>query len=306
LGLHAGTACELLLPRGDLLSSARRRAARDAATRQRDRLGRLAARSPSASGYGARSRACSPYSRELGLFPLEQAVHRMTRIVVAAVQTGRTRRDRRRQSHAYLVVFDPARVIDKSTYRSLRSFRRHRVTVMVAVTVALRPTARPATAPAAFSGGRRTGDAIGDLVAWLPHATHRQPQSATSVRFSQCFSPPALLRSSSWPRIRSGLGMDQPAQSNLTLPLDLRVRGFRQHADILHPAEFWSAFVPHHRVSPFSWSRWSRCSASSFNPAQPGISRGSCDSHARAPAVAIPARGDRLMLALALRPQSAR
>ena len=65
--------------------------------------------------WGTFPRVLGHYSRELGLFPLEEAVRRMTRL--SARRFGLDDRGEIKVgAHADLVVLDPARVIDRSTY----------------------------------------------------------------------------------------------------------------------------------------------------------------------------------------------
>jgi N-acyl-D-amino-acid deacylase len=65
--------------------------------------------------WGTFPRVLGRYARELGLFPLEEAVHRMTGL--SARRFGlKDRGEIAVGKHADLVVFDPARVIDRSTY----------------------------------------------------------------------------------------------------------------------------------------------------------------------------------------------
>jgi len=65
--------------------------------------------------WGTFPRVLGHYSRELGLFPLEEAVHRMTGL--SARRFGLDGRGTVTPgAHADLVVLDPERVIDRSTY----------------------------------------------------------------------------------------------------------------------------------------------------------------------------------------------
>ena len=65
--------------------------------------------------WGTFARVLGRYARELGLFPLEEAVHRMTGM--AARKFGlRGRGEVRAGAFADLVLFDPARIVDVGTY----------------------------------------------------------------------------------------------------------------------------------------------------------------------------------------------
>jgi N-acyl-D-aspartate/D-glutamate deacylase len=65
--------------------------------------------------YGSFARVLGRYARELGLFPLEEAVHRMTGL--PAGKFGLAGRGAvRAGAFADLVIFDPARVLDAGTY----------------------------------------------------------------------------------------------------------------------------------------------------------------------------------------------
>jgi N-acyl-D-amino-acid deacylase len=65
--------------------------------------------------YGTFARVLGHYARDLGLFSLEEAVHRMTGL--AAAKFGLTDRGEIRvNGYADLVLFDPARVIDVGTF----------------------------------------------------------------------------------------------------------------------------------------------------------------------------------------------
>jgi N-acyl-D-amino-acid deacylase len=66
--------------------------------------------------WGAFPRVLGHYSRELGLIPLPQAVHKMTGL--SAARFGLSERGLVRQGyHADLVLFDPDTVIDTATFR---------------------------------------------------------------------------------------------------------------------------------------------------------------------------------------------
>lgn len=65
--------------------------------------------------WGTFARVLGHYARELGLFPLEEAIHRMTGFT--AQKFGlRDRGELRPGAFADLVLFDPARIIDVGTY----------------------------------------------------------------------------------------------------------------------------------------------------------------------------------------------
>jgi N-acyl-D-aspartate/D-glutamate deacylase len=65
--------------------------------------------------YGTFARVLGHYARDLGLFSLEEAVHRMTGL--PAAKFGLTDRGEiRANGYADLVLFDPARVIDVGTF----------------------------------------------------------------------------------------------------------------------------------------------------------------------------------------------
>jgi N-acyl-D-amino-acid deacylase len=65
--------------------------------------------------WGTFARVIGHSARELGLFPIEQAVHRMTGF--SAAKFGlRDRGVIREGAFADLVVFDPARILDVGTY----------------------------------------------------------------------------------------------------------------------------------------------------------------------------------------------
>lgn len=67
--------------------------------------------------WGTFPRVLGEFSRERKLFPLETAVHKMTGLTAA--QFGLARRGRLEPGHfADVVVFDPARVIDRATFAS--------------------------------------------------------------------------------------------------------------------------------------------------------------------------------------------
>jgi N-acyl-D-amino-acid deacylase len=65
--------------------------------------------------YGTFARVLGRYARELGLFPLEEAVHRMTGL--PARKFGLAERGVvRAGAFADLVLFDPARILDAGSY----------------------------------------------------------------------------------------------------------------------------------------------------------------------------------------------
>jgi N-acyl-D-amino-acid deacylase len=65
--------------------------------------------------WGAFPRVLGHYSREVGLFPLAEAVHKMTGL--SAARFGLAERGLVREGyHADLVLFDPATVIDRATF----------------------------------------------------------------------------------------------------------------------------------------------------------------------------------------------
>jgi N-acyl-D-amino-acid deacylase len=71
--------------------------------------------------YGTFARVLGRYARELGLLPMEQAVHRMTGM--AAAKFGLNDRGvMRAGAFADLVVFDPAAVIDTATYQEPKRY----------------------------------------------------------------------------------------------------------------------------------------------------------------------------------------
>jgi len=66
--------------------------------------------------WGTFARVLGRYARDLGLFPLAEAVHRMTGM--AARKFGlRDRGEIRPGAFADLVVFDPAAILDVGTYQ---------------------------------------------------------------------------------------------------------------------------------------------------------------------------------------------
>jgi N-acyl-D-amino-acid deacylase len=69
--------------------------------------------------WGTFARVLGRYSRDLGLFPLEEAVRRMTSL--PAGRFGLADRGALRPgAYADIVVFDPATVADRSTYEQPR------------------------------------------------------------------------------------------------------------------------------------------------------------------------------------------
>jgi len=67
--------------------------------------------------WGAFPRVLGHYSRDLGLFPLEEAVHKMTGL--SARRFGLAERGELRAGwHADLVLFDPATIRDTATFRA--------------------------------------------------------------------------------------------------------------------------------------------------------------------------------------------
>jgi N-acyl-D-amino-acid deacylase len=85
--------------------------------------------------WGTFPRVLGHYSRELGVLSLEQAVHRMTGLSARRFNL-RDRGEIAVGKHADLVVFDPARVIDKSTYEQPELVAEGIDHVMVAGTLA--------------------------------------------------------------------------------------------------------------------------------------------------------------------------
>jgi dihydroorotase/N-acyl-D-amino-acid deacylase len=81
--------------------------------------GRLArfgdASSPHPRAYGTFPRVLGRYARDLGVFPLEVAVHKMTGMPAARLKLG-DRGALRAGAFADVVIFDPARVADRSTF----------------------------------------------------------------------------------------------------------------------------------------------------------------------------------------------
>jgi N-acyl-D-amino-acid deacylase len=65
--------------------------------------------------WGTFPRVLGHYARALGLFTLEEAVHRMTGLPASRFSLS-GRGEIRPEFAADLVVFDPCRVIDRSTY----------------------------------------------------------------------------------------------------------------------------------------------------------------------------------------------
>ena len=65
--------------------------------------------------WGSFARVLGRYARELGVLSLEQAVHRMTGFPARKFRL-RDRGELREGAIADLVVFDPARVLDRGTY----------------------------------------------------------------------------------------------------------------------------------------------------------------------------------------------
>jgi N-acyl-D-amino-acid deacylase len=88
--------------------------------------------------WGTFPRVLGHYSRELGLFPLEEAVHRMTGLSARCFKLH-DRGEIAVGKHADLVVFDPARVIDQSTYEEPTRVAAGIDYVMVAGTIAYGP-----------------------------------------------------------------------------------------------------------------------------------------------------------------------
>ena len=88
--------------------------------------------------WGTFPRVLGHYSRELGLFPLEEAVHRMTGLSARCFKLH-DRGEIGVGKQADLVVFDPARVIDRSTYEQPTRVAAGIDYVMVAGTIAYGP-----------------------------------------------------------------------------------------------------------------------------------------------------------------------
>jgi N-acyl-D-amino-acid deacylase len=67
--------------------------------------------------WGSFPRVLGHYAREVGLFPMEEAIRRMTSL--PAERFGLTGRGRLKQSYAAdLVLFDPQRVVDRATFEN--------------------------------------------------------------------------------------------------------------------------------------------------------------------------------------------
>jgi len=74
--------------------------------------GELAGRHP--RGFGAFAKVVGPYVRDQGLFPLQEAIRKMTSL--AARNMGiQDRGVIRKGAYADLVLFDPAKVADRAT-----------------------------------------------------------------------------------------------------------------------------------------------------------------------------------------------
>jgi N-acyl-D-amino-acid deacylase len=87
--------------------------------------------------YGTFPRVLGHYARELGLLPMEEAVHRMTGM--AAEKFGlRDRGILRPGAFADLVIFDPASIIDTGTYQEPKRYPTGIVHVFVNGTVVVR------------------------------------------------------------------------------------------------------------------------------------------------------------------------
>ena len=73
--------------------------------------------SPHPRLWGSFPRVLGHYARELGLFPMEEAIRRMTSL--PAERFGLTGRGRLKQNYAAdLVLFDPAAVKDRATFEN--------------------------------------------------------------------------------------------------------------------------------------------------------------------------------------------
>jgi N-acyl-D-amino-acid deacylase len=67
--------------------------------------------------WGSFPRVLGHYAREIGLFPMEEAIRRMTSL--PAERFGLTARGRLKQGYvADLVLFDPATIKDRATFES--------------------------------------------------------------------------------------------------------------------------------------------------------------------------------------------
>ena len=69
--------------------------------------------------YGTFPRVIGHYARELGLFSVEAAIHKMTGLP-AGVFRLKDRGSLAAGAYADLVVFDPARIVDRATYEAPR------------------------------------------------------------------------------------------------------------------------------------------------------------------------------------------
>lgn len=79
------------------------------------RLSRLGEGSPHPRAYGTFPRVLGRYSRDLRLFPLEIAIHKMTGLSASRLKLS-DRGMLRAGSFADIVVFDPATIADRSTF----------------------------------------------------------------------------------------------------------------------------------------------------------------------------------------------
>jgi len=151
-GCSQGEACERLQPGGAIYFSMReddvQRVLKYGAT-MIGSDGLPHDRHPHPRLWGTFPRVLGHYAREVGLFPLEEAVHRMT-----GLPANRFKLEDRGEialgKHADLVVFDPARIIDRATFEHPTRAAEGIDYVMVAGTIAKDPNGATANRAGRF------------------------------------------------------------------------------------------------------------------------------------------------------------